>query len=176
MYTSSVSSHNSFFPFKVARRTLTAAGISVYMFRTCSPPLAPFRTAYINLLKILKERRQDVDAVLQGNAMTPVFLTPATVAKQPSGRVSRLLQPLSSGFVILRRDDPTATLAPTFQMAMRNRHDRKQSNDSAFWPVGVPASAESYTLMPRKYFRVVHYDSAGPLLTLKFQRQMHSLL
>lgn len=115
---------------EVARRTLTAAGISLHMFRSCSPTSAPFRTAYVELLKILKERRYDVEEILQE-------------------RVKHLLQPLSSGFFIQRRGDPT--LPPLLQMptpsSTRGSHDRSHNLTSR--PATVARMAASYTsLMP----------------------------
>ncbi|TFK36537.1 hypothetical protein BDQ12DRAFT_736879 [Crucibulum laeve] len=78
---------------ELARKTLTAAGAPVYSFSYCPPSLVRYKAAYIDLLKMLRENRYNVDPSLQA-------------------RMHSLLISLSSTFTIQRGEgsDNTPTI------------------------------------------------------------------
>ena len=57
------------FPLKIARATLLKMDIKLYTFSPCTSQLRPYKTIYLDILRALKERQNDVsDSIRKGNS------------------------------------------------------------------------------------------------------------
>jgi len=85
---------------KVARKTLTIAGIPPYSSFCAASPFSLHKSAYLDLLKMLYDRRHHVDAALQGNLLTSEIPSPINLKYEAdlspfTDRCVRLFQPLA---------------------------------------------------------------------------------
>ena len=90
----------SFYTWKIARKTLTIAGIPPYSSSRTASPSNIHKSTYLDLLKMLYDRRHHVDAALQGSLLTseipsPIKLKYGTDLLPFTDRWVRLFQPLA---------------------------------------------------------------------------------
>ncbi|EGO02998.1 hypothetical protein SERLA73DRAFT_70471 [Serpula lacrymans var. lacrymans S7.3] len=76
---------------EIARTTLTRAGLKLHLFTSCSASFLPYKSVYFKLLLLLRFKRNNFTADLQG-------------------RLKRLLLPLSTRLVIRCKIDPYSQL------------------------------------------------------------------
>jgi len=90
----------SFDTWKIARKTLTIAGIPPYSSSRTASPFNLHKSTYLDLLKMIYDRRHHVDAALQGNLLaseipSPIMLKCGTDLLPFTDRWVRLFQPLT---------------------------------------------------------------------------------
>ncbi|KAF5376067.1 hypothetical protein D9615_007681 [Tricholomella constricta] len=123
---------------EIARKTLTEAGIKVHLFSPCPASLALCKSAYVDLLHMLNERRIDVDPALEE-------------------RVKKLVFPLSSGFQIIRKDEPYPSPLPSATPTIKAQATLRQPGPIAFNarnPALIPAVPVTAMMPPPDAFPV----------------------
>jgi hypothetical protein len=58
---------------KIAHATLTDAGVTLHVFTSCSASLKPHKTAYFELLQVLKAHRHEVDPDLERTSFHLIY-------------------------------------------------------------------------------------------------------
>ena len=88
----------SFDNWKIARKTLTIAGIPPYSSSRTASPFNLHKSTYLDLLKVLCDCRHQVDAALQGNALQGNLLTSEIPSPIMLGLIYCLLQTAGWGY------------------------------------------------------------------------------
>ncbi|RDB23750.1 hypothetical protein Hypma_009324 [Hypsizygus marmoreus] len=141
---------------EIARQTLTAAGIQPYQFNSCPPAFLRFKAAYVELLQMLGERRQDIDVALEE-------------------RVKKLLVPLSPGFHIIRSggSTPAPLLFAAAAAKMPIPDDRAGPSTPPTCQKPVSTTTAPAALMPPP--DAFTFKSASPVLPAKYSAREHRL-